>query len=35
MRHPAAWITRGSDVWFTLAAILMNPVIVIALARMS
>jgi hypothetical protein len=34
MRHPVAWITRGSDVWFTLAAILMNPVIVIALARM-
>ena len=24
---------RGSDAWFTLAAILMNPVIVIALAR--
>ena len=33
MRHPVAWITRGSDAWFTLAAILMNPVIVIALAR--
>ena len=25
---------RGSDAWFTLAAILMNPVIVIALARL-
>ena len=34
MRHQVAWITRGSDAWFTLAAILMNPVIVIALARM-
>ena len=34
MRHPVAWITRGSDAWFMLAAILMNPVIVIALARM-
>jgi hypothetical protein len=33
MRHPVAWITRGSDAWFTRAAILMNPVIVIALAR--
>lgn len=35
MHHPVAWITRGSDAWFTLAAILMNPVIVIALARVS
>lgn len=33
-RHPVAWITRGSDAWFTLAATLMNPVIVPALARM-
>ena len=35
MHHPVALITRGSDAWFTLAAILMNPVIVIALARVS
>ena len=33
MRHPVAWITRGSDAWYTLAAALANAIIVMALAR--
>ncbi len=28
-----AWITRGSDAWYTLAAALANAIIVVALAR--
>ncbi len=33
MRHPAEWITRGSDGWFALAAALVNTVLIVALAR--
>jgi hypothetical protein len=34
MRHPVAWIQRGSDGWFALAASLVQPAIVVALARL-
>ena len=34
MRHPANWITSGSDAWFTLGAMLINPVIVVGIARL-
>jgi hypothetical protein len=30
MRHPVAWITRGSDAWYTLAAAVANAIIVAA-----
>jgi hypothetical protein len=33
MRHPVEWIRRGSDVWFALAAALINAITVIAIAR--
>ena len=33
MRHPVAWIQRGSDAWFGLAAALTNAVITVSLAR--
>jgi hypothetical protein len=33
MRHPVAWITRGSDWWFALATAIVNPIIVVAAAR--
>src|SRR5688572_6566659 len=29
-RHPVAWITRGSDAWYVLAAALANAIIVVA-----
>jgi hypothetical protein len=35
MRRPVAWITRGSDGWFALAAVLVGAVIVVALARFT
>ena len=28
MKHPVAWITRGSDWWFALATAIVNPIIV-------
>lgn len=34
MKHPVAWITRGSDWWFGLATAIVNPIIVVAGARM-
>lgn len=33
MRHPVAWIVRGSDWWFALATAIVNPIIVFAAAR--
>ena len=34
MRHPMAWITRGSSGWYALAAALINAITVSALARL-
>jgi hypothetical protein len=33
MRHPVAWIQRGSDRWYALAAAVANPILVAVLAR--
>jgi hypothetical protein len=33
MKHPVAWIQRGSDRWYALAAAVANPILVGALAR--
>ena len=33
MRHPVAWIERGSDRWYAFAAAVANPILVGALAR--
>ena len=33
MKHPVAWITRGSDWWYAVATAIVNPIIVIAAAR--
>jgi hypothetical protein len=33
MKHPVAWIERGSDWWFALATAIVNPIIVVAGAR--
>jgi hypothetical protein len=33
MRHPVAWIQRGSDRWYALAAALANPILVAGVAR--
>lgn len=33
MRHPVAWITRGSDWWYALATAIVNPIVVVAAAR--
>jgi hypothetical protein len=35
MRHPVAWIERGSDGWYALAAALANPILVAAFARFA
>ena len=34
MRHPIAWVERGSDRWYALAAAVMNPILVAALSRL-
>lgn len=34
MKHPVAWIGRGSDWWFALATAIVNPIIVVAGARL-
>jgi hypothetical protein len=34
MQHPVAWLQRGSDAWFGLAAVLTNAVTAVALARL-
>jgi hypothetical protein len=34
MKHPVAWIARGSDWWFALATAIVNPIIVVAAARL-
>ena len=34
LRRPLAWITRDSDVWFTIAAGLIGTIIVVAVARL-
>jgi hypothetical protein len=34
MRHPVAWITRGSDAWFGLAAALTNAITTVAVAHL-
>ena len=33
MSRPVSWISRGSDLWFALAAAMINAITVIALAR--
>ena len=33
MRHPVAWVERGSDRWYALAAAVGNPILVLALSR--
>lgn len=33
MTHPVAWIQRGSDRWYALAAAVANPILVAGLAR--
>jgi hypothetical protein len=33
MRHPVAWIQRGSDRWYAFAAAVCNPILVAAFAR--
>jgi hypothetical protein len=33
MAHPVAWIERGSDRWYALAAAVANPILVAAIAR--
>jgi hypothetical protein len=33
MRHPVAWIQRGSDRWYGLAAAVANPILISAFAR--
>src|SRR5262245_23224239 len=33
MRHPVAWIERGSDRWYALAAAVANPILVAGVAR--
>jgi ABC-type multidrug transport system fused ATPase/permease subunit len=33
MAHPVAWIQRGSDRWYALAAAVANPILVATLAR--
>jgi hypothetical protein len=34
MRHPVAWIQRGSDRWYALAAAVANPILVAGFARL-
>jgi len=34
MRHPVAWVERGSDRWYALAAAVANPILIGALARL-
>ncbi len=34
MSHPVAWITRGSDAWFMLAAAALNAIMVVTSARL-
>jgi hypothetical protein len=33
MRHPVAWIQRGSERWYAIAAAVANPILVAAFAR--
>ena len=33
MRHPVAWIQRGSDRWYAMAAAVANPILVAGFAR--
>jgi len=33
LRHPVAWIQRGSDRWYAVAAAVANPILVAAFAR--
>ena len=33
MAHPVAWIQRGSDRWYALAAAVANPILIATLAR--
>jgi hypothetical protein len=35
MRHPVAWIQRGSDGWYACAAALANPILVGTFARLG
>jgi hypothetical protein len=33
MRHPMGWVQRSSDRWYALAAAIVNPILVVGLAR--
>lgn len=33
MRHPVAWVQRGPDRWYALAAAVANPILIAGLAR--
>jgi len=33
MRHPVAWVQRGSDRWYAFAAAVANPILIAALSR--
>ena len=33
LKRPVEWVQRGSDFWFTLAAVVINAITVVALAR--
>ena len=33
MKHPVAWIQRGSDRWYAFAAAVANPILIAAVAR--
>ncbi len=34
LKKPVGWVQRGSDFWFTLAAVVINAITVVALARL-
>jgi hypothetical protein len=34
MRHPVAWVQRGSDRWYAFAAAVANPILVAGIARL-
>ena len=34
LKGPVGWVRRGSDFWFTLAAVVINAITVVALARL-
>ena len=34
LKRPVGWVAKGSDFWFTLAAVVINAITVVALARL-